>query len=141
MYFKTINQYYLWNAKERYRVPYASSGKCWRKCVEKMANMWIEFKLMQELALESVPLQHHAAGRHVVLCGGGHCAFGSDPHVPHCGKARPDRIHPALLFPEQPTPAVQLGQSGSGDAVGVRHGLSRGERAGRRVAGLAVRAL
>lgn len=38
--FKTINQYYLWNAKERYRVPYASSGKCWRKCVEKMANMW-----------------------------------------------------------------------------------------------------
>ncbi|MFQ9489947.1 MAG: TRAP transporter large permease subunit [Bilophila wadsworthia] len=44
-------------------------------------------------------------------------------------------------FPEQPTPAVQLGQSGSGDAVGVRHGLSRGERAGRRVAGLAVRAL
>ena len=88
-----------------------------------------------------LPLQHHAAGRHVVLCGGGHCAFGSDPHVPHCGKARPDRIHPALLFPEQPTPAVQLGQSGSGDAVGVRHGLSRGERAGRRVAGLAVRAL
>lgn len=56
-----------------------------------------------------LPLQHHAAGRHVVLCGGGHCAFGSDPHVPHCGKARPDRIHPALLFPEQPTPAVQLG--------------------------------
>ena len=49
-----------------------------------------------------LPLQHHAAGRHVVLCGGGHCAFGSDPHVPHCGKARPDRIHPALLFLNNP---------------------------------------
>ena len=27
------------NVKKRYRVPNASSGKCWQKCVEKMANM------------------------------------------------------------------------------------------------------
>ena len=40
LYIQTINQYYLWNVKERYRVPYASSGKCWRKYVERMANMW-----------------------------------------------------------------------------------------------------
>ena len=37
--FQTLNQYHLWNVKARYRVPNAGSGKYWRKCVEKMANM------------------------------------------------------------------------------------------------------
>ncbi len=60
-----------------------------------------------------LPLQHHAAGRHVVLCGGGHCAFGSDPHVPHCGKARPDGFILPFFFLNNPL-CVQLGQSGSG---------------------------
>ena len=36
LYFQRINQYYLWNVKAWYGVPYASSGKCWRKCVERM---------------------------------------------------------------------------------------------------------
>lgn len=46
-----------------------------------------------------------------------------------------------FFFLNNPLLLYSSGQSGSGDAVGVRHGLSRGERAGRRVAGLAVRAL
>ena len=35
---RPINQYHLWNVKERYGVPHAGSGKCWRKVVEQMAN-------------------------------------------------------------------------------------------------------
>ncbi len=40
LYFKTVYQCYLWDVKERYRVPYAGNGKYWRKCIVKMANMW-----------------------------------------------------------------------------------------------------
>ena len=35
---RPINQYHLWNVKERYGVPHAGSGKCWRKVVEQMSN-------------------------------------------------------------------------------------------------------
>ena len=54
MHFKTVNQYYLWNVKERYGVPYASSGKMLAKLYSKNGKYVIEFKLMRELALESV---------------------------------------------------------------------------------------
>lgn len=36
---KKVNQYYIWNVKKWYGVPTASSGKCWRKYMMKMADM------------------------------------------------------------------------------------------------------
>lgn len=36
---KKVNQYYIWNVKKWYGVPTASSGKCWRKYMMKMADI------------------------------------------------------------------------------------------------------
>ena len=38
-YYYDRNQYYIWNVKKWYGVPTASSGKCWRKYMMKMADM------------------------------------------------------------------------------------------------------
>ena len=51
---KKVNQYYIWNVKMWYGVPTASSGKCWRKYMMKMADMWYYIKQMKRSTLESV---------------------------------------------------------------------------------------
>ena len=51
---RLVNQYHLWNLKKRYGVSHAGSGKCWRKYVEQISNMWYYFKQMKQSALGSV---------------------------------------------------------------------------------------